>query len=533
MLDKIFRFSIKNKLIIGLFTIALIAWGGYSLTTLPIDAVPDITGNQVMVKTVSPTLAAQEVEQLVTFPVEQTMVSIPGIDNMRFFSRFGLSIVTIVFKDNVDLYWARQQVQERLTQAANNIPEGVETPEMAPVTTGLGEIYQYVIRPKKGYEDKYDATELRTIQDWIIKRQLLGTPGGAEVSGFGGSVKQYQISLNTDKLNSLSVSVNEVFTALEENNQNTGGAYIDKNPYAYFIRTDGLVNNLDDIEKIVVKNSKSGTPILIRDIATVEFGTAIRYGAATRNAEGEVVTGIVMMLKGPNSSEVITNVKEKMALIQTSVPEGVIIEPFLDRKDLVDNTISTIAKNLIEGALIVIFVLILFLGNLRGGLIVASVIPLAMLFAFGMINLFGVSGNLISLGAINFGLVVDGTVIIVESVMHGISTANKRYPGILKLNQSQMDREVFRASSKIRTSAVFGEIIILMVYLPLWTLTGIEGKTFTPMAQTVSFAILGAFILSLSYVPMMSALALSKKIIHKPNISDRMMKKYRFFTILL
>lgn len=316
MLDKIIRFSIQNKLIIGLLTLALIVWGIYSLTKLPIDAVPDITDNQVMVITVSPTLAAQEVEQLVTFPVEQTMVSIPNIDNMRSFSRFGLSIVTIVFKDDVDLYWARQQVQERLSQAAKNIPEGIGTPEMAPVTTGLGEIYQYVVHTKEGYKDKYDATELRTIQDWIIKRQLLGTPGVAEVSGFGGYVKQYQIAVNPDKLKSLNISINDIFTSLEENNQNTGGAYIDKNPNAYFIRTEGLVKNLDEIGKIVVKHNEAGTPILIRDIATVEFGSSVRYGAATRNAEGEVVTGIVMMLKGANSSEVIKNVKEKMAQIE-------------------------------------------------------------------------------------------------------------------------------------------------------------------------------------------------------------------------
>ena len=529
MLDKIIRFSIHNKLIIGLFTIALIAWGVYSLTKLPIDAVPDITDNQVMVITVSPTLAAQEVEQLVTFPVEQTMVSIPNIENMRSFSRFGLSIVTIVFGDDVDLYWARQQVQERLSQAAKNIPEGVGIPEMAPVTTGLGEIYQYVVHTKEGYKDKYDATELRTIQDWIIKRQLLGTPGVAEVSGFGGYVKQYQIAVSPDKLKSLNISINDIFTALEENNQNTGGAYIDKNPNAYFIRTEGLVKNLDEIAKIVVKRNKAGLPELIRDIATVEFGSSVRYGAATRNAEGEVVTGIVMMLKGANSSEVIKNVKERMAQIEKTLPEGVVIEPYLDRKNLVDSTIYTVSKNLIEGALIVIFVLILFLGNLRGGLVVASVIPLAMLFAFGMMSLFGVSGNLMSLGAIDFGLVVDGTVIIVESVMHGISTAAKRYPGVLKLNQIQMNQEVFTASSKIRTSAAFGEIIILMVYLPLWTLTGIEGKTFTPMAQTVSFAILGAFILSLTYVPMMSSLVLSRNVTHKPNISDRMMAKIQRF----
>lgn len=525
MLNKIISFSIHNKLVIGLLTVVLIAWGIFSLTKLPIDSVPDITDNQVMVITVSPTLAAQEVEQLVTFPVEQTMVSIPRIDNMRSFSRFGLSIVTIVFEDDVDLYWARQQVQERLSQAAKNIPDGVGSPEMAPVTTGLGEIYQYVVHTKKGYEDKYSATDLRTIQDWIIKRQLLGTPGVAEVSGFGGYVKQYQIAVNPDKLQSFGITVSDLFKALEDNNQNTGGAYIDKNPNAYFIRTEGLVKDIGEIEKIVVKQTQGGTPILIRDLAKVEFGSAVRYGAATRNAEGEVVTGIVMMLKGANSSEVIKNVKDKMAQIEKTLPEGVVIEPYLDRKNLVDSTISTVSRNLIEGALIVIFVLILFLGNLRGGLVVASVIPLAMLFALGMMNLFHVSGNLMSLGAIDFGLVVDGTVIIVESVMHGISTAANRFPGVLKLNQSQMNDEVYRASSKIRTSAAFGEIIILMVYLPLWTLTGVEGKTFAPMAQTVSFAILGAFLLSLTYVPMMSALVLSRKVTHKPNISDRMMTK--------
>lgn len=525
MLNKIIRFSIHNKLIIGILTVILMAWGIFSLTKLPIDSVPDITDNQVMVITVSPTLAAQEVEQLVTFPVEQTMVSIPRIDNMRSFSRFGLSIVTIVFEDDVDLYWARQQVQERLSQAAKNIPDEAGSPEMAPVTTGLGEIYQYVVHTKKGYEDKYNATDLRTIQDWIIKRQLLGTPGVAEVSGFGGYVKQYQIAVNPDKLEGFGVTIKDLFKALEDNNQNTGGAYIDKNPNAYFIRTEGLVKNIGEIEKIVVKQTSEGTPILIRDLAKVEFGSAVRYGAATRNAEGEVVTGIVMMLKGANSSEVIKSVKEKMTQIEKTLPEGVVIEPYLDRKNLVDSTISTVSRNLIEGALIVVFVLILFLGNLRGGLVVASVIPLAMLFALGMMNLFGVSGNLMSLGAIDFGLVVDGTVIIVESVMHGISTASKRYPGVMKLNQLQMNDEVYLASSKIRTSAAFGEIIILMVYLPLWTLTGVEGKTFAPMAQTVSFAILGAFILSLTYVPMMSALVLSRKITHKPNISDRMVAK--------
>lgn len=522
MLNKIIHFSIKNKLIIGLFTLALVCWGTYSLTKLPIDATPDITDNQVMVITVSPTLAAQEVEQLVTFPVEQTMVSIPGIKDMRSFSRFGLSIVTIVFQENVDIYWGRQQVQERLTLAASNIPEGVGTPVMAPVTTGLGEIFQYVIHPQKGFEHKYDATELRTIQDWIIKRQLLGTPGVAEVSGFGGFVKQYEIALDPDKIASQGISISDVFLALEKNNQNTGGAYIDKGPNAFFIRSEGLVKNIEEIRKIVIKN-RNGVPVLLRDVADARFGNGPRYGAATRNAEGETVTGIVMMLKGANSSEVISNVKRKIAEIEKSLPEGVVIEPFLDRKKLVDGAISTVSTNLIEGALIVVFVLILFLGNLRGGLVVASVIPLSMLFAISMMNIFGVSGNLMSLGAIDFGIIVDGTVIIVEAVMHRISTSRERFGGVARLTQAQMDQEVYESSRKIRSAAAFGEIIILIVYLPLLALVGVEGKMFTPMAQTVSFAILGAFILSFTYVPMMSSLVLSKKTSHKQNFSDRMM----------
>lgn len=522
MLDKIIRFSINNKLVIGILTLFLMGWGIYSLSKLPIDAVPDITDNQVMVITVSPTLAAQEVEQLVTFPVEQTMVSIPQIKEMRSFSRFGLSIVTIVFEEETDLYWARQQVQERLASAADEIPDGVGKPEMAPVTTGLGEIYQYVVHPEAGYEDQYDATELRTIQDWIIKRQLLGTPGVAEVSGFGGFVKQYEIAIDPDKLTSMAVTIQDIFTSLEKNNQNTGGAYIDKGPNAYFIRSEGLVGNLQELERIVVKENK-GAPILIRDVAQVQFGHGIRYGAATRNGDGEVVTGIVMMLKGANSSAVITAVKDKIEQIKETLPEGVTIEPYLDRKNLVDRAIGTVTKNLIEGALIVIFVLILFLGNLRGGLIVASVIPLSMLFAIVMMNLFGVSGNLMSLGAIDFGLIVDGAVIIVESVMFGIHSSIKKYAGVSKLTSEQMDVEVKESAGKMMNSAAFGQIIILIVYLPILALTGVSGKMFHPMAQTVMFAILGALILSLTYVPMMSALALGRKTEHKRNFSDKMM----------
>lgn len=519
MLDKIIHYSIKNKLVIGLLTVALIIWGGYSLTQLPIDAVPDITNNQVQVITVAPSQSALDIERLVTFPVEQTMATIPEIEEIRSFSRFGLSVVTIVFHDNVDVYWARQQVSERLATASRQIPEGVAEPELAPLTTGLGEIYQYILKPKEGYEDEYDAMELRTIQDWIVRRQLLGVPGVADVASFGGYLKQYEIALDPDKIRSHNLSIADIFSALEKNNQNTGGAYIDRKPNAWFIRSEGLVETVDDLGKIVVGNTGSGVPVLIRDVAEVRFGHANRFGAMTYNAEGEVVGAVTMMLKGENSNAVVNAVKERMQQIEKTLPEGLEIDPFLDRSQLVGRAIGTVEKNLIEGALIVIAVLILFLGNLRAGLIVASVIPLAMLFAVSLMHLFGVSGNLMSLGAIDFGLIVDGAVIIVEATMHhlGLRRITQR------LTQEEMDLEVYQSASKIRTSAAFGEIIILIVYLPILALVGVEGRMFKPMAQTVSFAILGAFILSLTYVPMMSALSLSKNPVHKRNFSDRMM----------
>jgi heavy metal efflux system protein len=519
MLDRIIHFSIHNKLIIGLFTLALIIWGGYSVTQLTIDAVPDITNNQVQVITVSPSLAAQEVERLISFPIEVTMSTIPDIEEIRSFSRFGLSVVTIVFKDQTDIYWARQQVSERLREAEDQIPAGVGTPELAPVSTGLGEIYQYVLHTKEGSAKKYSDMELRTIQDWIVRRQLLGTPGVADVSSFGGHVKQYEIAIDPERLRSLNISISDIFTALEKNNQNTGGAYIDRKPNAYFIRSEGLAGSIEDIQKVVVRSNENGVPVLIRDVATVQFGSAVRYGAMTRNTEGEVVGGLVLMLKGENASRVIKAVKAKVATIEKTLPEGVVIEPFLDRSKLVKNAIGTVTKNLAEGALIVIFVLVLLLGNWRAGLIVASVIPLSMLFAISLMNLFGVSGNLMSLGAIDFGLIVDGAVIIVEATLHHLGARTLLRP----LTQPEMDQEVYESASKIRSSAAFGEIIILIVYLPILALVGIEGKMFRPMAQTVAFAILGAFILSLTYVPMVSALFLSKKIDHRKTISDRIM----------
>lgn len=516
MLDKVIQFSIKNKFIIGLFTLALIAVGSYSLSRLPIDALPDITNNQVQIITTSPTLSTQEVEQFITYPIEISVKPIPKIVELRSISRFGLSVVTVVFEEDVDIYWARAQINERLKEAENTIPKGLGSPEIAPVSTGLGEIYQYVVFPKKGYEDKYNATDLRTIQDWIIRPQLLGTPGVAEVNTLGGSLKQYEIAIQPDKLKSMNTTISEVFDALEKNNENTGGAYIDKKPYAYFIRGVGMVTSLEDISKIVVKN-QNGIPILIRDVATVQMGSSIRFGAVTKDGHGEEVSGMAMMLKGENSAEVVSRVKDKMEQIKKSLPEGVEIEAFMDRTKLVDKAIGTVQTNLIEGALIVIFILVLLLGNWRAGLVVASVIPLSLLFAVSMMHLFGVSGNLMSLGAIDFGLIVDGAVIIVEAIIHRLQS--DKVSRIL--SAQEMDAEVYTASSKIRSSAAFGEIIILIVYLPILALVGIEGKMFGPMAQTVSFAILGAFLLSLTYVPMMASLALKKQTGHKKNISDR------------
>lgn len=528
MLDKIIHFSINNKFIIGLFTLALIAVGVYSLKNLPIDALPDITNNQVQVITSSPTLATQEVEQFISYPIEQSVKSIPKVVELRSISRFGLSVVTVVFEEDVDIYWARAQISERIKEAEDVIPKSLGTPELSPISTGLGEIYQYVVFPEKGYEDKFDATELRTIQDWIIKPQLTGTPGVAEVNTMGGLLKQYEIAVQPDKLRSMNTTVSEIFAALESNNENTGGAYIDKKPYAYFIRGIGMVGSIDDINKIVIKNV-NGVPILIRDVAKVQIGSSIRYGAITKDGKGEEVSGFVMMLKGENSGQVVARVKEKMEQIKKSLPEGVSIEPFIDRTKMVDNAIGTVQTNLIEGALIVVFILVLLLGNWRAGLVVASVIPLALLFAISMMKLFGVSGNLMSLGAIDFGIIVDGAVIIVEAIIHRLEVRKKQ-----KLTATQMNEEVYAAASTIRSSAAFGEIIILIVYLPILALVGVEGKMFGPMAQTVSFAILGAFILSLTYVPMMTALVLKKETGHTPNISDKIISAiYNFYRPIL
>lgn len=539
MFQKLITYSIRHKLVIGVLSIALAIWGVWSLVHLPFDSTPDITDNQVQVITQAPSLGAQEVEQYVTTPVEMALANIPRIQERRSISRSGLSVITLVFDDAADIYWARSQVSQVVEQMEKELPKNTET-EMGPIATGLGEIYHYTVCAKKGYEHKYSLTQLRTIQDWIVRKQLSGTPGVAEVSGWGGYVKQYEVAINTDQLNASGVSVSEVFDALQRNNANTGGSYIEQNSNQYYIRGIGVVKNLEDVANITVK-TVNGTPVKVSDVAKVQLGHATRFGAVTRNGEGEVVAGIAIMLKGENFQEVIKNVKERISQIQKSLPEGVIIEPFIDRTNLVDRVEGTIARNLIEGGLIVIFVLVIFLGNWRAGLVVASVIPLSMLFAFGMMKTFGIDGNLMSLGAIDFGMIVDSAVIIVEAVVTHINTGHFAQPEVraaylaqcqkegnavpFALTQKQMDEEVHFSASRIRQSAAFGEIIIMIVYIPLMTLVGIEGKMFRPMALTVFFAILGAFILSLTYVPMASSLLLSRKVHDRKTFSDKMIEK--------
>jgi heavy metal efflux system protein len=518
MINKIIGFSVHNKLITGVLLFIFICWGIYSFNQLSVDALPDVTNNQVQVITNSPNLATQEVEQFITFPLETEFKSLQGLLELRSTSRSGLSVITLVFKDAMPGNITRQLVAEKVKKAEEQIPKGYGSPDIVPPTTGLGEIFQYVIVPQKGYEDKFNSMDLRTIQDWIIKRQLLGTSGVVDVSSFGGKLKQYQVSVKPERLAAMGLTLIDVYSALQKNNSNTGGSYIDKGPNIYFIRGEGLIEKLDDINNIVVRNS-SGIPVLIKDVGTVDFGFAPRYGAMTRNGKGETVGGVVLMQKGENAVRVIGRVKERMKTIEKSLPAGLSIDVFVDRTKLIDRTVNTVSTNLLEGALIVVFVLVMFLGNFRAGLIVASVIPLVMLFAVVMMNLFGVSANLMSMGALDFGLIVDGAVIVVESLTHKFyqSFRGKR------LTQYQMDEEVSQGSSRIMSSAVFGQIIILIVYIPIFALQGIEGKMFMPMAQTVSFAIIGAMILSITYVPLVSSLFLNKEIAKNENVTDRAM----------
>lgn len=519
MINRLIEFSVRNKLIIALLTLFLIALGVYNFLRLPIDAVPDITNNQVQVITISSSLSPQEVEQFITFPVEVSMANIQGVNEIRSISRFGLSVVTIVFEDRMDIHLARQLVGEQIAIASQEIPEGYGIPEMMPITTGLGEIYQYVLVPEKGYEKAWTPMEIRTVQDWIVKRQLSGIPGIVEISSFGGLLKQYEISLVPRELVSMNVTLAEVYEAVSSNNANSGGSYIQKGPNAHYIRAEGMFSSMEDIERVLIKEV-NGQPVYLRDIAQINLGSPPRYGAMTMDGKGEAVGGITLMLKGANTSETINNVKERISRIERILPEGLKIEPYLDRSRLIEKTTHTVRNNLMEGGLIVIFILILLLGSYRSGIIVASVIPLSMLFAFIMMNLFNVSANLMSLGAIDFGLIVDGAVIVVEGIVYVLHRTFQNQT----LSRSEMDRQIIQATGRVGRSATFGVIIILIVYLPILAFQGIEGKTFRPMAMTVSFALLGALILSLTYVPMISALFLSRKIRSRKTTADRIVR---------
>jgi cobalt-zinc-cadmium resistance protein CzcA len=516
MIRSIIAFSVRNKLIILLLVMGLIGAGLYSLSSLPIDAVPDITNNQVQVVTVSGSLAPQEVEQFITYPVEVACANIPGVAEIRSISRFGLSVVTVVFEPGVPVLDARQYVKEQIGMAQQEIPPGLGQPDLMPITTGLGEIYQYVLQVEEGYENQFGPMELRTIQDWIVKRQLAGIEGIIEVSSFGGYLKQYEVALDPVLLQSYDIAVHEVFDALARNNQNSGGSYIERATNAYYIRTEGMVESMADIEQIVV-DTRNNIPVLIQDVGKVQLGSPKRFGAMTMDGKGEAVGGITLMFKGANSSEAIENVHDRIEEVKKSLPEGVTLYPYLDRSDLVAKTTNTVKNNLLEGGLIVVFVLLLLLGNFRAALIVASVIPLAMLFAIIMMKQFGISANLMSLGAIDFGIVIDGAVIVVEGVLHAMFTF---FVG-KTLTQQQMDDLIIDESSKLFRAAVFGVFIILTVFIPIMTLTGIEGKMFRPMAITFSFAVLGALILSLTYVPMMTAWTMPKHIKEHKTFSDR------------
>ncbi len=526
MIGRIIQFSVKNKFFVLLFIIAWISWGGWSLTQIPIGSVPDITNNQVQVLTTSRNLSTQDIEQYITYPIELEMANLPGIKEIRSISKFGLSVVTIVFDDDMGTYVPRQLIAEKIKSASEKIPAGYGTPEMGPITTGLGEIYQYVLDTKPGYKNRYSAMELRTIQDWIVKRQLSGIPGVVEVNTWGGFLKQYEVSINPERLRAMNVTLHEVHNAVANNNEVTGGGYIEKGNQAFFIRGEGMVKNLEDIENTVVKNV-SGIPVLISDIAQVKFGSATRFGAITGNGEGEKVLGQIMMLKGTSTQKVIERVKQRVAEVQPMLPEGVYINPFLERSELINKTTFTISENLILGALIVIFVLVLLLGNLRAGLIVASVIPLSLLFGIGLMNQFGLSANLMSLGAIDFGIIIDGAVIIIEFIVFKVTQRRGELLELIgKELQKRKDQITIESASRMMKTAFFGQIIILIVFVPILSLSGIEGKMFKPMVLSFSFALIGAMILSLTFIPAMASLVCQPRG-QKKDFSDKIMDKIR------
>ncbi|WP_053992274.1 CusA/CzcA family heavy metal efflux RND transporter [Mangrovimonas sp. TPBH4] len=522
MLEKIIHYSIHHKLIVLLFSFGIIAFGIYSLTEIPIGAVPDVTNNQVQIITTSRNLATEDVEKFLTYPVELEMANLPDVNEIRSISKFGLSVVTVVFKDNIGTYLPRQLIAEKLKAAEEKIPAGFGKPFMGPISTGLGEIYQYVIEVDPKYKDQYSLSDVRTIQDWIVKRHLSGIPGVVEVNTWGGYLKEYEVAIDPEKLRSLNISLSQAFTALEKNNSIAGGGYIEKTNQAYFVRGEGMVESLQDIEHIVIEN-REGTPIFIRDVASVGFGHATRFGAITGNGEGEKVLGQVMMLKGANSKAVIEAVKQRVAQIAPTLPPGISINPFLERSELIEKTTLTIAENLILGCLIVIFVVVLLLGNFRSGLVVASVIPMCLLFALSLMYIFGVDANLMSLGAIDFGIIIDGAVIIVEYIAYKITTQRSKLLSIPDTEkQNFIDNITHMGASKMMHSAVFGQLIIIIVFIPILSLVGVEGKMFRPMALVFCFALIGAMLLCFTYVPVMASLFIKPTDPNKTTVSSRL-----------
>ncbi len=522
MLERIIQYSIHHKLIVLLFSFGIIGFGLYSLSEIPIGAVPDVTNNQVQIITTSRNLATEDVEKFLTYPVELEMANLPDVKEIRSVSKFGLSVVTVVFNDNIGTYLPRQLIAEKIKAAEEKIPAGFGAPFMGPITTGLGEIYQYVIEVDSAHRDEYSLSDVRTIQDWVVRRQLSGIPGVVEVNTWGGYLKQYEVAINPAKLRSLNLSVSETFAALEKNNSVAGGGYIEKTNQTYFIRGEGLVGSLEDIENIVIEN-RNGNPIFIKDVAKVGFGHATRFGAITGNGEGEKVLGQVMMLKGANSKAVIEAVKERISLISPSLPPGISINPFLERSELIGKTTFTIAENLILGCLIVIFVVVLLLGNIRSGLVVASVIPMCLLFALSLMYIFGVDANLMSLGAIDFGIIIDGAVIIVEFIAFKITAQRSELLALPKAErQNFIDNITHLGASKMMHSAVFGQLIIIIVFIPILSLVGVEGKMFRPMAMVFCFALLGAMILCFTYVPVMASLFIKPSDPNKKTISSRL-----------
>ncbi|OJW06895.1 MAG: cation transporter [Planctomycetales bacterium 71-10] len=505
MFDRLIDWALRNRPLVILLLVGLMIWGARSLLKLPIDATPDISNVQVMALTSSPGLGPVEMEQFITIPVENSMNGIPRIQEVRSFSQFGLSSVTVVFEEGTDIYWARQQVGERLATVRSSIPPEFGQPEMGPITTGLGEVFQFEVRNAPDAARPRSLMELRTILDWEVARPLKSVPGVVEVNAFGGELKTYEVRLDPESLLARNISVNKVFEAIRLNNSNSGGGYLERQGEQRVIRAVGLVSTLKDLEEIVLDTTPAGTPVYVRDVAEVRFAPMIRNGAVSRDGQGEAVTATAMMLAGENSRVVVDRIKEKLEEIRPRLPEGIVVEPFYDRAVLITRTITTVASNLAEGGILVVAVLLAMLGNLKAGLVVALAIPLSMLFAINMMVYYGIAGSLMSLGAIDFGLIVDSSVIMMENCVSHLSHADKRRKAV------DVVRE---AAFEVRKPVVFGVAIITIVHLPLLALEGVEGKMFQPMALTVVFALIGSLILSLTATPVLASLIL------KPGTSE-------------